>query len=324
MMARFPLMRWLVFSALADWLVTRTLARLAIFMPKSSVLLRFYQGLTWAGTLASTLAALLTLSAVLWLAWHSRRSGRGLFSFILLLAAALNLAFLIALPKGWALLGFYLVLFIWLIWQAWEIWVNVQEMGQRLVYLLPGLALLLGLLHHVDQALYAALHLPGPAPISGGLFNLGEILAILSPVGLWWASKRTPRRTDLAVYTWALLPALAFSLFYWRNPSMAGVLSIWSTGLTLYLPWPLYALSLWLAGVIVLKNWGEKPALTWAVLLLAAGGYAPQLSTQAFWGLIGLGLLAAPPGLTAGARAGTEAVAGAPQWLHCPSSGESI
>jgi hypothetical protein len=32
----------------------------------------------------------------------------------------------------------------------------------------------------------------------------------------------------------------------------------------------------------------------WAILLLAAGGYAPQLSTHVFLGLIGLWILASP------------------------------
>lgn len=323
-MARFPLVRWLVLAALADWLITRSLARLAIFMPKSSLVLSLYQGLTWLGQLASTLAALLTLSGVVWLAWHRRRSGKGAFSAALVLALALSLFFLIVRSNGWTLLGFYLLLSIPLVWLGWDIWRNVQGVGRRLALLLPGSALLLSLLYHGEQALSAALYLPGPSPVGGALFNLGEFLAVVSPIGLWWVEKPKPRPANLPLYAWAMLPALAFSLFYWLNPSMAGILVVWSTGLTLYLPWLLYALSLWLAGVVVLKAWSEKPALAWAVLLLAAGGYTPQLSTQVFWGLIALNLLAVTSGLPAGAQALTDARAGAPQCSQYAASGETI
>ena len=74
---------------------------------------------------------------------------------------------------------------------------------------------------------------------------------------------------------------------------MAGIMAIWSTGLTMYLPWPLYALSLWLFGATLLALWRQGSPSAWALLLLAAGGYAPQLSSQVFYSLIGLWLLSA-------------------------------
>jgi len=94
-----------------------------------------------------------------------------------------------------------------------------------------------------------------------------------------------------STYLWAAIPALGFSALSLANPSMAGILSIWSTGLTLFLPWPVYALSLWLSGVVVIASWRSGEPTGWALLLLAAGGYAPQLSSGAFFGLVGLILL---------------------------------
>lgn len=87
-------------------------------------------------------------------------------------------------------------------------------------------------------------------------------------------------------------PALAFTGLYLANPALTGTLAVWSTGLTLYLPWPLYTLSLWLAGVTATTALRRKEPAGRAILLLAGGGYAPQLSTQAFLGLIALWLLA--------------------------------
>ena len=69
---------------------------------------------------------------------------------------------------------------------------------------------------------------------------------------------------------------------------MTGIIAIWSMGLTLYLPWPLYAISLWLFGALAIGSFGRRESIGWALLLLAAGGYTPQLSTHLFVGLIAL------------------------------------
>jgi hypothetical protein len=75
---------------------------------------------------------------------------------------------------------------------------------------------------------------------------------------------------------------------------MTGIIAIWSMGLTLYLPWPLYALGLWLTGVTVIQAMRQGNAAGWAILLLMAGGYAPQLSVHAFLSLLAQWMLASP------------------------------
>jgi hypothetical protein len=77
------LFRWLALTALADWLVVRTLARSAIFMPKSPIVLWIYQSLTLAGQVASILAAMLGLAGLGWIAWQSRARDHGLLSLAL-------------------------------------------------------------------------------------------------------------------------------------------------------------------------------------------------------------------------------------------------
>jgi hypothetical protein len=134
---------------------------------------------------------------------------------------------------------------------------------------------------------FTALHLPGPPPFTAAIFNLGELLVVISGIGFWWALK--PK--NLAAHLLALLPALAFTAMHQANPSMAGILTIWSVGLTLYLPWPLYAASLWLGGAAAISALRQGHPAGWAILLLAAGGYAPQLSAQVFFGLAAIYLL---------------------------------
>jgi hypothetical protein len=147
------------------------------------------------------------------------------------------------------------------------------------------------------------------------LFLIGELLAVLSPIALWFAYARQALR-----WAWlaAALPALAFAGMRLAVPSMASILAIWSTGLTLYLPWPLYAISLWAAGATAIDCLRRGQAAGWVVILLAAGGYAPQLSAQAFLGLFALWLLV-PSGSVV--RAVGQAVP-APSTRACQSVGE--
>ncbi|MEK7784505.1 MAG: hypothetical protein AAB658_03625, partial [Chloroflexota bacterium] len=113
------------------------------------------------------------------------------------------------------------------------------------------------------------------------------LFVVLTPIVLWWAVGRD----GISPYKWAIIPTLAFVTAYLVNPAMTAIIAIWSTGLTLYLPWPLYAVSLWLGSVVVIASLRRGGLTGPALLLLAAGGYAPQLSTQVFLGLIALWLL---------------------------------
>jgi hypothetical protein len=156
--------------------------------------------------------------------------------------------------------------------------------------LLTAFALLFSELYQVTPSIYEALHWPGPPAWTTTLFNFGELLVVLSPIGLWWTYRRKDDRRSL--YTLALIPALAVSILHYLDPATTGIMAIWSVGLTLYLPWPIYGLSVWLASVTVIRSAQQGTAAGWVILLLAAGGYAPQLSTQAFLGIIALWLIA--------------------------------
>lgn len=289
-------LRWLVAAGLVDWLITRTLTRAAIFMPKSPVLIGVYQTVSVLGIVAGIFASLLASGMLVWLAWRAWKhafSGTALLTFSLLV---LSLVSLFTAAGGWGRVAFqvlYLTLLVALCWHSWR---RRRSAAHLLAGWLPGLVLMAGGVSHLLPALYEAAGWPGPAPEGRQVFNLGELLLAVTPMMLWWAYGRTAAWRD-----WLLAgtPALAFAAFHLANPAMAGILAIWSTGLTLYLPWPVYALSLWLAGVtaITASRWGGPVCP--AILLLAAGGYAPQLSSQIFYGLIALWLLCRPQDISA-------------------------
>jgi hypothetical protein len=299
-------LRWLALAALVDWLITRTLARAAIFMPKAPPVLAVYQALILGGQVASALGALLALLGMGWLAWQFWKGRKGLLSLALLALAIFSLVSLAIPPEGPLHLMVHLLYLVAIVWIIAPTWRRTTSAADKIAVLVPALALFTGGLYQASQILYSAFGLPGSPGFALGLFNLGELFVVLTPIGIWWVywylgyargggavSLRRDgtwwvRSVTLPLQT--SIPAIGFAAFTLANPSMAGILAIWSTGLTLYLPWPVYALSLWLFGATFLALRKQDHPAAWALLLLAAGGFAPQLSSQIFYGLIGLSL----------------------------------
>jgi hypothetical protein len=289
MISHLPaIFRWLAVAALTDWLIARTLTRTAIHMPKPPFMIAAYQGANLIGQLAVTLTALLGLLALGWIAWHEWRARRAvLLPLALSGLAALSLAFLVITPSSWLAMSSH----------ALSLTAVILLMGRMLTRelrasaLFPAAAVLISIVYQFGPTLYEALQWPGPPPFSDMLFNLGELLVVISAIALWKAHGHGASGRDWLA---ASVPMAIFIIAYLASPAMTGIMAVWSIGLTLYLPWPLYALSLWLAGVTVIVAFRRNDAAGLAIVLLAAGGYAPQLSTGLFLGLIALWLLTRP------------------------------
>ncbi|MCB9135871.1 MAG: hypothetical protein H6636_10630 [Anaerolineales bacterium] len=277
-----PLLRWLTFAALLDWLITRTLTRAGVFIPKSPAWITAYQGVAVFGQGASTLAGLLALAALGWVAWQEWQTRRNrVFPLTLGGLGGLSLLFLFIPAVGWLAVVNHALLLIALAINFWrtrrQFWLH-----------LPILALMISSLYQLIPAVYETLHLPGPPAFALTFFNFGELLVVLSGLGFGWVAGRGATRREWLL---AALPALVFTGMFLSVPAMAGIFSIWSVGLTLFLPWPLYVVSLWATSLALLKVFREEQILGWVILLLVAGGYASQLSAQAFYGLIAVWML---------------------------------
>jgi hypothetical protein len=285
-------LRLLGLAALLDWLLTRTLTRLAIFIPKTPAMISGYEILSFVGQVGSSLAGLLVLTGLGWIICYEWRRGSRWLPLVLATQIGLSLLFLVVIPFGWSAVARHVLTLAAIFLLAHPILKSRSQSGQlprqKMLLLLPVLALSLGEFFHLSPALYSLLRWSGPPAFSLTLFNLGEFFAVFTPIALWWVWGRgAPRRAWIV----GSIPAILFGVLYLATPAMTGTIVIWSTGMTLYLPWPLYTLSLWLAGVTILAASGRSGAAGWAILLLAAGGYAPQFSVQIFLSLIGLWLL---------------------------------
>ncbi|MDI9547131.1 MAG: hypothetical protein QM346_05965 [Chloroflexota bacterium] len=288
-----PFLALLTAAALADWLVTRTATRLAIFIPKTPEMIAGYQWLNWIGQFGSTLGALTALAGLSWIVREEWRTQRTPW-----LAAAiaslggLSIVFLAAAPGAW-LLGYYLLMLIALFGLGGRSLRLVQPQTVRFAAFLPALAMMSAGLHQASPALYAALNLPGPPMWSNQFYLGGECLVLAGALAIWLAYGR-----GAGILAWliAALPAFGFASTYLFAPAMTATIVIWSNGLTLFLPWWVYALALWLTGAALAQRFLAADRRTgWAIMLLAAAGYAPQLSSQFHYGLIALWLLALPP-----------------------------
>ena len=283
------LWRLLVVTALLDWLVTRTAARFAIFMPKTPAMVVGYQALTWLGQAASTVAALTAWLCAGYLVVAAWRTGRG--RVLATLGAALAVLSLVApflAPARW-LPGYYLLALAVLLALTVHILRTQASRVARLAVLLPALAMVAAVLYQAAPTFYAIMHWPGPPTWGLPLFRAGEMLVVLGAGLLWWVYGRGADRRS---WLYGGIPALLFGVGYLAAPAMTATIAIWSHGVTLSLPWWSYAAALWLVGVTVAWNLrGGRRAVAWGLLLLVAAGYAPQLSSQYWFGVLALWLL---------------------------------
>jgi hypothetical protein len=246
--------------------------------------------LNWVSQVGSTIAALAALVCAGYLAvtaWRTRRNW-----WLAVSAAALALLGLVApfLPPTTWLPGYHLLALAVLLGLTWRILRVHAPWAIRLSLLLPALAMLAAALFQAAPSIYVSFHWSGPPSWGLPLFRAGEGLVVLGAGLLWWVYGRGADRRS-----WLLggVPALLFAGAYLAAPAMTATIAVWSHGITLSLPWPFYAAALWLLGATIAWNvrcgWWTA---AWALLLLAAAGYAPQMSSQFWFGIIGLWVLA--------------------------------
>ncbi len=287
------LIKWLVLAAVADWSVGRTLTRMAIYMPKSPPILLVYQGLSWLGQFAAVFSGLLALGTLCWIAvndFQRRREPVVWVSCSILFI--LSISNLIIAPLGWLLLSYHFCMLVLLVALTRRAWQTGSHLPGKIAGLLAGTTLVMSQLYQTIPAISVSAHLPASPAWMAAFFNAGELMVVMSVILLWFVhGQRASGRLAKKAWLGGALPAAIFIAMRLANPAMAGILAIWSTGLSLYLPWPLYALALWLAGVTVITTVQRGNPAGWALLLLAAGGYAPQFNIQAFFGIVALWLL---------------------------------
>ena len=230
-----------------------------------------------------------------------------------------------AAVQSWLVVTINLLSFISIWWLALRFSVrsgaraeqSTHSAGARLGVLLIAVAYT-GWLYYVAQQEMPVLAAGAPG---AGLIvrDAGELAAVTVPFALFAAVAvpmgqwRVPKRWILPVVLVVLFAAANIADIV-ADQGFTGVFTSWSVGLTLYLPWPLYAASLALFTYSVLTCFARTPRerrAEWAnpdtgvaMLLLLFAGYYLQLTYQHLLAVLSLMLFTevARPLLTYGAR----------------------
>jgi hypothetical protein len=295
---------WLLAAALADWLIGRTLSRAAIFIPKSGIMVSVMQGIMTSGQIAFNLAAILTLAAIVWLAWRGlgRAERHAPLSLALIGMVGLSVAGVFTPPGPAALLTFHALTLAALAIVVTSSLRARSDFRSRLASAVPAFAIASITAFKIIQTTgqwAGARFAPAPTPegvigpFALGAFEAGELFVVLSPLAVWWAYGRAgclrpAQRGRARDWIVAAIPAALFAVAYVASPSMTATMATWSVGLSLYLPWPAYAIGLWLAGVTILRGLRDERPAGYGLAFLVAAGYSMQLSSQVMLGLLGI------------------------------------
>ncbi len=306
-----PYVLWpLLVAGLSELILFRTLSRVAVHIPKQGIALAIFDALVHVGSYAFNLASVAVVVALVLVSCAAMRGQFGRRP----LAAAVGPG-LIALAGGSVLLGFLnedstARLLYGLISAAIMLALAGQALGDRqrapwrsVIVGVTVLAYLFAQYHVLAIEAYQSLAISSNPPASIAALEIAEALVLLNAFlvfCVWSGVRLRPGAgpTRLQLVTAGVLIVLFLGSYYGRpDSSTASILSLWSLGLTLYLPVPLYALALGLYGATIVRCFQrarreETAALdTIALAILPVAGLTLELTYQYLVALLALLLL---------------------------------
>ena len=290
---------FLTAAGVTELLLLRTLSRVAVHIPKQGLVLSLYQQLTGVGSFAFDLATILAV-VVLALALYAlmrreRWQDSGHLPAMGALAPLLAWGVLFPLlrsaggpaggPDDAAKLAFGLAFSLAVVGLALPYALSRQARpARRIAVGLVAAAYLCGQYYTVSYAAIGLLNAGGPPAVASQVLTLGEVLVVVSAGAIFaaWGAGTSTGGRSCARLRLAIPTALSLLLLasYLANGSTSAILSLWTEGLTLYLPFPLYLAAFWLYGWTVVASFQRRDgfAVGCALLLLFVGGYALELT----------------------------------------------
>jgi len=266
----------LALAVAGEVLLFRVVSRVGVHIPKDGVVLAVYGRLTQLGSFSFNLATLLAGAAMVLAALTLFRGGRAFLHNALLpgwlLAIVGESALFAALPPSETrrlLFGVTAAAGLAL--------VALAARRQRDVVWISTGAFLLAAYYTLSNLGAVVFRATATAPFSQDAVRLGEALVPVAALTVFvvWGPPLTVRaaRRYPWIYGLPTLLTLVVAAAFFGPGSTSSILSLWTTGLSLYLPLPLYILAFWMYAVAFAHAvaTGRQQVAAALVLLFAAG-----------------------------------------------------
>lgn len=162
--------------------------------------------------------------------------------------------------------------------------------GERGAVALILLAYLSFYYFKISQNLFQLLGVPSTPPLVTEALNIGEFIVVISGLAFFLSNPRRGFGNKKALILSSALTML-FLLALSLDPYAMSILATWSLGLRLYLPFPLYALALFLFSYTVLDHLWRGKNIGYGLAFIGIAGLTLSLPHQALKALLGLTLL---------------------------------
>lgn len=324
-----PYVLWpLLVAGLSELVLFRTLSRVGVHIPKQGIVLHVYDVLVQAGSYAfnvSTIAVVLAVSVVVYGAMRGELGRRPLLTMLApALAAFVGVSVLFAFveegPEARLVYGLMSAAIMLVL--AGEACADRRAAPLRCAVVVVTVLAYMGAQYHVLAAqAYQVAGLNSSPPVTMPALEVAEVLVLVNAFLIFWGwsgvrLRRGARPTPLQLGVAGLLVLIFLGSYYGRpDASTAAILSLWSLGLTLYLPVPLYALALGLYGATLVRclaqaRRDERPPYDAVALgLLPVAGLTLELTYQHLLAILVVSLLLAGHEPKPAAAAGTQEAA---------------
>lgn len=296
-----------------EWFLGRVVSRFAAAPPLSGIGRTIVETLGRTGFFLFATAFLLATALLLLSVWRLHELARaeghpddvalavflGLFAIFDVAQSALSASSIVT-SEGW-LTAFFNLFSVAAVW-----WLTMRFLIVGGEPIMPKVAVLLAVLAYscwYYSILLGGISLGGTTIGSTEILHFGEFAAVLTPIAFFFAVAfprgwRVPRRWIAPVLVGLALAGGNIADIA-TDSGYTGVFSIWSVGFTLWLPWPIYALSLVLFLYAVLTCFAHKAKsggygnanIAMGLLLILYAGYNLQLTYQHLLAILAFALL---------------------------------
>ena len=290
----------LIVAALLEIVLLRLATRIGVHVPRSELAADGLQAASFVGSLAFNSASILAIGlTVLLLLMMTMRVRDSVARFgLVLISGALMISLMMSLVTGRAAwdgaFGLAATLLVLLLGVTLMARKDVSTGPRAAVALIVG-AYLCYQYYSLSYITYRLLDYAALPPLGIDVLRWGEVLVVLAGGAVFWAWGR-PRwrlagRLGIAAVVGFVVIVGLSSL---TPSSTTSILALWTTGMSFFLPSPVYLAALALYLVTVVACFRDKDAfwLGAGLLLLLVAGYMPEATYHHLLVILGVGFLA--------------------------------